>query len=566
MPGFDPGAINKLIQKHGPKLLTYIDAEECERDLATFFRRSWPNYVAAKYMHNWHVDACADHLMACVDGSIRRLLINLPPRCAKTSLCTIAFPAWVWALNPDPEFPLYGATAEFLCIAYNTIRSQEDAVTSRRLIGSPWYQQRWGDRVKIALDRDNSERFDTVAGGARISTGINATVLGRGGNIKIIDDAMKPDEPESDQVRTSILRSYDETLSNRENDPRIACEIIIAQRLGELDLPGHVLSKYGSDPDCGGFVHLCIPAEYESERHCVTVLGWNDPRGCDAEGEPMSPNLRRLRDGTSFWPKRFPPAVLEQRRTAEGPFSYAAKYQQSPIPRGGGIVKAEWWQLWEDEAFPDFRLVLVSVDTAHTAKEQNDESGVSVWGVFDFGENNSWPQVMLVNAWEGRLEFNRLVEKVADMCKNHNADVCLIEGEANGIDVINEIRRRYGKREWTTVQFDPKGDKASRLLAVQPLFSGEYRVDEKTERGKRGIGDWSKGVVWAPDEDYAQLMIDRIGAFIGGKQKALALVDTTSQALTWLRRNSHLLTKEEHQDDLDEEVAFQKPVQPLYDV
>lgn len=564
MGKFDP---LDLLEKYGPEQIDiWAEAEECERDLATFFRRGWSNFVSASYQHSWHIDSMCDHIMSLADGTIRKLLITVPPRCSKTNLATIAFPAWIWALPLDPMHPLHGAKAEFLCIAYNTIRAQEDAVTSRRLIGSEWYQKRWGQRVQISRDRDNSERFDTSVGGARISTGINATVLGRGGNIKIIDDAMKPDEPESEQVRQQVIRSYDEVLSSRENDPRIAAELVIAQRLGDGDLPGHVLSKYGSDPHNGGFCHLMIPAEYDWQRHCVTVLGWQDPRGCytDADGEQqMLPDAqRKLKDGTSFWPKRFPPSVLQQRKTAEGPFSWASKYQQSPVPRGGGIIKADWWRLYEGDAFPECSFVLVSVDTAPTAKEQNDESGVSVWGIFthaDIGTNQ--PQLMLLDAWEGRLELNRLVLRIAEMCKKHNADVCLIEGESNGIDVINEVRRLYGRRQWSTLQFDPKGDKAARLLSVQPLFSGDFRMEATT-----GSGDWQGGIVWAPDRDYAQLVIDRVSAFTGGRQKSLALVDTTSQALKWLRAQGHLLTREEHDDEVNEDLMYKKPTRPIYDV
>lgn len=566
----DPQA---LFKKYGTEKVRYaVEAEQCERDFSTFLRRAWPNFDASRYQHGWHADAISDHVMACIDGDIRKLLITVPPRCAKTISCTIALPAWVWTLKPNPRYPLHGPTAQFLCVAYNTIRAKEDAVTSRRLIGSPWYQDRWGHRVKIATDRDNAERFDTSMGGSRISTGIDATVLGRGGNIKIIDDAMKPDEPESELVRTSVMRAYDEVLSSRENDPRIACEIIIAQRLAEFDLPGHVLTKYGSDPDNGGFCHLMIPAEYDWQRHCHTVIGWQDPRGSyvDDDGaiQTMEPRERAKHDGESFWPSRFTPEVLEQRKTAEGPWSWSAKYQQAPVPRGGGIIKDMWWKLWRAEAFPAFKMVLVSVDTAHTAEEQNDESGITVWGIFegdegvpDFEGRRGQPLLMLINAWEGRLEFNRLVQQVGEMCKKHNADVCLIEGKANGIDVINEIRRLHGKRDWATVQFDPKGDKVSRLTSVQALFSGEYKKDPVT-----GISDWRGGIVYAPDKDYAQLVIDRVAAFTGGRMRALALIDTTSQALAWLRTHGHLLTAEEHDDDIEEELRYKKPRRPVYDV
>lgn len=560
-----------LITKHGADRIEIgLDKAECEEDLAVFFRRAWPAFDPSAYQHNWHIDAIADHLMAVADGQIRRLLINVPPRCSKTLLCTVAFPDWLWALPTNPEYPLHGPGLRLLCVAYGTTRAKEDAVTSRNLISSEWYQQRWGHHVRIAANRDNSERFDTQMGGSRISVGIEASVLGRGGNLKIIDDAMKPDDPESDLARQGVIRSYDETLSNRENDPRLASEIIVAQRLGELDLPGHVLSKYGSDPDRGGFCHLMIPAEYDSQRHCVTVLGWQDPRGCkkDKAGNDavLPDSVRKLRDGTSFWEDRFTEEVLDQRKTAEGPYSWAAKYQQAPSPRGGGIIKGEWWHLWANDAFPDFRLVVVSVDTAQTEKEINDESAITVWGVFD--GDKGFPQLMLIYAWEGHLEFFQLVSKVTEFCRGTytgktktgpKADVCLVEGKNNGIDVINEMRRLHGKREWATVQINPKTDKVSRLKSVQSAWSGEYKKDPVT-----GEGNWVGGIIYAPDKDFADLAIGRVSVFPNSPRKGI--VDTASQAVKWLRDNSHILTPEEHQDDLDEEMSFKPMKKPVYDV
>lgn len=551
-----------LFNKFGVDRIDLLaDAAECEKDFSTFFQRSWHVYDASPYHHNWHIDAVADHLMAVADGEIRRLMINLPPRASKTREVTVAFPAWLWALRQNSVYPLHGASCTFLCLSYGATKSKEEASTSKVLIKSQWYQDRWGRRVQVSPIFDNQERFDTTAGGSRISTGIVGGVLGRGGLIKIIDDAMKPDEPASEKVGPSVIREYDETISSRENDPRIAAEIVIAQRLDENDLPGHILSKYGSDPDRGGFCHLMIPAEYESERHCVTVLGWQDPRGSyrDKNGDVhMLPDDERAEhDGESFWPDRFSSEVLEQRKTAEGPFSWAAKYQQRPAPRGGGIIDAAWWKLWNSEAFPDFTRVLVSVDTAQTEKEINDEAGITVWGIFE--GDKGMPLVMLINAWEGRLKFNPLVLKIAELCKKHKADICLIEGKSNGIDVINEIKRLFGSREWATRQFDPKTDKVSRLTSVQATWSGKVQKDLTT-----GEDRWVGGVVYAPDKDYATLAIDRVSAFPMGKKKAI--VDTASQAIIWMRRNGWIKTPGEHDEDLEEDLKYKPIKKPVYDV
>src|ERR1700753_228341 len=74
-----------------------LDAEECEQDLFTYYKRSWSAYEPASFQWGWHLEAIADHLMAVSDGTIRRLLVTIPPRCSKTSLISIAWPTWTWA-------------------------------------------------------------------------------------------------------------------------------------------------------------------------------------------------------------------------------------------------------------------------------------------------------------------------------------------------------------------------------------------------------------------------------------------------------------------------------------
>lgn len=554
---FDP---LEYIEKYGSgKLDLLVDAEECERDLSTFYRRGWAAVDPAPYQHNWHVDAIADHLMAVSDMQIDKLLINCPFRIGKTLLANICWNAWTWAqtkrgLRSGPQ-------VRFLTLSYAGSLSHINATTTRRLIASEWYQARWGDRVKITPDQDNKEQFDTTAGGQRISLGFDGGSLGRGGTIKIIDDPHKVKEADSDDVRGGTIRTYDEGLSSRFTDPRSSAEMIIMQRLHSDDLSGHVLEKYQ------GHVHLMLPMEYEPTRHCHTVLGWDDPRGLDADGNklpgldaegkliPGSPLAAQ--DGALLWSKRFTRKVVEGLKTSLGPYSAAGQLQQSPTPRGGGIIRAEWWQLFDGDAYPEFSRVFCSVDTAPTEKEQNDEAAITCWGVWHL--DNGLPQLILIDAWEGRLEISRLVAKIAEICRKRSADVLLIEAKSNGIDVINEIRRLYGRREWVTIPIDPKGDKVARLTSVQAQFSGDFKMNPAT-----GTGTWHGGIVWAPDRDFAQMVIDRVAAFPKTPKKGI--VDTVSQAVKWARDGGLILTAEEHDEDIAEDLAYKKPARPLYDV
>jgi len=73
--------------------------------LYEFFKQAWPIMEGdTPFVDNWHIEAIADHLQACFTRDIRNLLINVPPRTGKSSLISVAFPAWVWLHNPEEKF------------------------------------------------------------------------------------------------------------------------------------------------------------------------------------------------------------------------------------------------------------------------------------------------------------------------------------------------------------------------------------------------------------------------------------------------------------------------------
>ena len=477
------------------------------------------------------------------------------------------WPAWTWAQQRDPEFPLMGPQVRFLCLSYSSELALDMARMHRKIIDSVWYRQRF-PHVRIDPRQDLKEAFATTEMGVRYAVGMGGSVLGRGGDIKIIDDPHKPDEVESELVRQAVIDQYDEELTLRITDPKTNAEVVIMQRLAENDLSGHILEQ--EDPN---LVHLCLPMEYDPQRHCVTMLGWQDPRGCDEDGEelperdedgiPEPGSPLALREGTLIWPDRFPEEEVDKLKSRLGPYGYAGRLQQTPAPRGGGILRSEWWRTWRSNSFPDFSTVLVSLDTSSTEKETNDEAALTAWGAW--ADDDGKPQIMLIDAWEGFLEFDRLVERTAKMCQmpggntSAPADVLLVEAKNIGHPVMSEMRRRYGNRNWSVVPFNPMGDKVTRAIAVQGLLSGSFRRDPDT-----GIQSWSGGVIWAPVTDWAQMVIDRCSQFPRAKRKGI--VDTTTQAWKYLRDYGIIIRSEEIEWERDEELEYKKPLKPLYNV
>ncbi len=387
-----------------------------------------------------------------------------------------------------------------------------------------------------------------------------------------VDDLHKGEELESAAALEKQIRDYNETWGTRSNDAVNGAEVIVMQRLAANDLTGHVL---GQAEPC---THLCLPFEYDPERHCTTVLGWHDPRGCDDDtGEPldgvgMPPpgwcDELRERQSEPIWPDQFPLSWGRAQEAKIGAFGYSAQYQQIPAPRGGGLIKSDFWRLWDKPVFPAFDVVVVSYDGAYTDKNFNDPSAATAWGRFYLPDIHQ-PQFMLLWGWAKRLQMHEAVETLHRTCLSargtavHDfdapipdgalkADHLLIEAKANGISVGQELRRLYGKRRYRTWLITPKGDKTARLLSVQHLFVGERQDD----------GTFAPGQIWAPDTVACQAVIDEVSLF--PKAGHDDLTDTVAQGLRWLRDMGGAQTREEADDEWDARNRYKKPRKVLY--
>jgi predicted phage terminase large subunit-like protein len=559
--------------------LMELDRADCEDNLYTFLKHSWKHIDSSPFTEGWPIEAIAEHLQAVADGEIRRLIINIPPRMGKSSITSCAFPAWVWA---QPwRTPTSGPGVQFLHASYAQQLSLRDSVKCRRLIESPWYRELWGERFKLTSDQNTKGRFDNDQNGSRLSTSVGSALTGEGGSIIVVDDPNAAQEAFSEATIAATIEWWDSALSTRLNDPKTGAFVVIQQRLSEEDLTGHIMSK-----DEGEWTHLCLPMRYEWQRHSYTSIGWNDPRGCDDNGNSLievtqegdrvaiSPEAQvelSDREGTLLWPDRFGETEVMILEKQLGPWAAAGQLQQRPEPKGGGIIKREWWKPWEATNFPSMDLIIATLDTAYTSKTQNDPSAMSVWGVFSDESSGSAqapghagsrggdrvtyarsyvdeaPKVMLMYAWQGRFELHDLVLKVSETCRMMKVDTLLIENKAAGHSVAQEMRRMYGGERFGVHMYDPKSqDKLARLYSVQHLFA--------------------EGLVYAPLKQWAEMVITQVGQF--PKAKHDDLVDTVSMAMRHLRDTGAIMRNDEFQMGVDDSLAFNgdNQWQPLYPV
>jgi predicted phage terminase large subunit-like protein len=530
-----------------------INRADYEGSLYLFLKAAWPYIDSADWKDGWHIDAICEHLQAVVDGKIRRLIINLPPRHCKSILLSVAFPAWVWI--QQHKSGTSGPGVPFLYASYNDKLSLRDSVKCRRLIESPWFQRLWGNRFALVSDQNTKSRFTNDKGGDRLITSIDAGVTGEGGNIICIDDPLAANDIASAAAIENVIDWWTTAMPTRLNDPETGAYIIIMQRLAQTDLTGYILEN-----EIEGWTHLCLPGRFEPDRAMTTSIGWSDPRTVE---------------GQLLWPERFSEASLKRLEKTMGPWTFNGQIQQRPQPKGGGIIKEEWWMAWKGEKFPQMDYILAVLDTAYTEDTMRDPSGMMIWGVFTDEkppDATSWvhgdvhnpsglqanrvsvdhtsfgfaPRVMLLWAWDEHLELHELVSKVAKTCVEFKVDQLVIENKGPGISVAQEIRRLYNREKFGVELFDPKAqDKTARLYSVQHIFA--------------------EHMVWAPDErPWVNRVIDQIAIFPKGKHDEY--VDLTSMGLRKLRDMGLLVRAPEREADIEENLRYVARQEPLYAV
>lgn len=511
-----------------------LDRIICARSFSAFVKRAWHvlEPPTQPLIWGWAMQAICDHLQAVTEGVIRRLLINVPPGMSKSMLTGVFWQAWEWG-------PLGRPYIRVIAASYQLQIAERDAIKLKRLVRSKWYQDRWGegapepapgvrDRRVFIGDIDRNDNFNTTQTGFRLAKP-STSLTGERGDRLIFDDPHSVETAESETERGKVTRTFRESVQTRLNNPDVSAIVVIMQRLHEDDVSGLILEQ-----DMG-YEHLMLPMRFEADRKCVTCI-FEDPR---------------TEDGELLFPERFSPKAVDELEHNMTVFAVAGQLQQRPEPRGGGIIKRAYWRVWDDaaaeregysaKAFPKLDVTVVSVDTAYTEKEENDPSACTVWGLWR--DRRSMPRLMLMYGWADRLELNALLEKIELTCKRYHATTLLIEAKASGISVAQEIRRRNADAPWATRLIDPKNkDKVARAYAIQGIFEN--------------------GMVYTPDRVWADRVISQAATFPKGKHDDL--VDTTTQAIGWMRDTGMLTIDAEVKAAIEEMKKHRSVEKPLY--
>jgi hypothetical protein len=183
------------------------------------------------FVPSWHLQAIAYQLERLRRGEITRLIINMPPRSLKSVTASVAFPAFV--LGHDP-------TRRIICVSYSGDLAKKHANDFRAVAESNWYRELF-PRMRIG-QKDSEGEIELTARGFRLATSVGGTLTGRGGDLVIIDDPLKPDDAYSDVKRNGANEWFKNTLISRLDDKRRGAILIVMQRIHLDDLTGFVQS------------------------------------------------------------------------------------------------------------------------------------------------------------------------------------------------------------------------------------------------------------------------------------------------------------------------------------
>lgn len=452
-------------------------------DFPSFVHRSFRQLnPTTRFDHNWHLDVMGSVLVDIMNGRRKRQIVNVPPRSLKSHCATIAFPAYVLGHRPS---------AQITSICYSQDLANKFGLDCLKVMQSDWYRAHFPTR--LSTDKQGASEFETTRNGFRYATSVQGTLTGRGGDIFIIDDPMKPEDAASDSIRQSVNDWYQSTLLPRLNSLEESAILIVMQRLHEDDLVGHLLAK-GEKWDV-----LSLPAIADRD----AVFSYDTSYGRQTVAR---------KPGDPLHPARMSAQRLQERRESMGPYNWAAQYQQRPAPLGGYLVQEDWFLFYEPGRLPKFDMVVQSWDTASTEKESSSYCVCTTWGVS--GSGNTL-RVYLLDVLRRRMNCLDLKSAVYEQQSRHRSTFVLVEEKSSGIQLVQELKR---ERVAGVEPINPTGDKYQRLYNQTPLMaSGRFFLPQHAP----WLRDYIHELTTFPRSRYNDQ------------------VDSTSQALEWISAHSN---------------------------
>jgi predicted phage terminase large subunit-like protein len=359
---------------------------------------------------------------------------------------------------------------------------------AKTLIDSEEYSKIF--ETSLREDSQAAGRWETAQGGEYFAAGVGGAITGRGADLLIIDD------PHSEQDAMSA-NAFDNAYEWYTSGPRQRLQpggqiVLVMTRWSKKDLTGILLDNQKK-----------VKGDQWEVVEFPAIMDHGDKK------KPV-------------WPEYWKLSELEGVKATLPVGKWNAQWMQEPTSEEGALIKREWWQKWDKEFLPDVTYVIQSYDTAFLKKETADYSAITTWGIF-YPEEGGKPNIILLDSLKDRFEFPELRREALEQYKYWKPDMVIVEQKASGTPLTHELRQM----DIPVMTFTPSrgNDKHVRVNSCAPLFEA--------------------GLIWAPDEQFAEEMIEECASFPYGDHDDL--VDSMTMAIMRFRQGGFLPHPEDYE-------------------
>lgn len=405
---------------------------QLQRDDFYLFCRSMSGF---DWVDNWHLRYVAKKLQDVAEGRIKRLILTIPFRHAKSELASRCLPAWFLGHNPDKHV---------LGTSHSATLAKKMSRDVKRIIASDAYRAVFpGVALAGTKGKDASDEWDLAdAQGGYIAKGAGQGIQGQGMYLGIIDDLYgSREDAYSEATRTKIEDWFENDLKTRlDKDGAL---VVINTRFHSADLIGYLKEQSDTHSDADEWVVINFPAIKEND------------------ADPADP--REI--GEALWPWRMSADELNALKQTR-PDIYWCAYQGNPTPPGGTILmKADilFHAGWRTLDLSDAEIIQ-SYDLRHGGQGKHTSYAVAqLWAKIG-------PNAYLLDQHRGKWAPDETLEKILALNETplwQRARAKLIEAKADGKTLIPMLKKHIAG----IIPIEPKGSKEGRVMAVQPYFA-----------------------------------------------------------------------------------------------
>lgn len=305
--------------------------EELRESYGTYYLALNPDYKWVEFQQ----ERIIRPLEAVARGTLKRLMIFMPPGHAKTDLSTRNFVPWYMGKFPQKNTMVVSYAASLASDDFGGKVKERLQHELHKLIFP---------ECRFAQDSHSRTQFRTTKGGTFYSVGFGGSLAGKRVDLMVLDDLIKnDDEADSENTQEKLFNTYGSVVKSRMRPG--GAIVFVIHRWRPRDIAGRILELEGRVENGGDWTVVTIKAE-----------------------EPP---------GKYLWEDHYGKSHYEQAKRFED--SWESLWQQDPKGSRSLWFKRDWLEFYDvcppRDKFHNYMIVDPAMGTGKTS----DRTAIHVW-------------------------------------------------------------------------------------------------------------------------------------------------------------------------------------------